>query len=285
MGSGFVARITQLIREMESLRDSRMNFEATTASRVGLLRRGGQPDDLLGRIKTSSITNYCPALALAFLIAAFLGFQSFLPLGTAVKIGADEDYELAKATLCNHGYKLYTEIWNDQPPLVTFIIAKVANHAANPILAPRLLTVGFSVLLLAVTFGFVRALSGGLAASIATAMLIGSPGFLELSCSVMQEILAFASAVTALCVLWIGPRGRYLRTELLAGILFGFALQMKLIGVVYLPIAGLILWLRADPKTMSPRSREAWASLIRQFFRACLVFVPSIMITFIALNV
>src|SRR5579872_2569364 len=71
----------------------------------------------------------------------------------------------------------------------------------------------------------------------------------------------------------------------MAGILFGFALQMKLIGVVYLPLAGLILWFRADAKTMSPRSREAWASLIRQFFRACLVFVPSIMITFIALNV
>jgi len=51
-----------------------------------------------------------------------------LPLRTAVKIGADEDFELSKATLRLHGYQLYTQIWDDQPPLDTFIITQLLTH-------------------------------------------------------------------------------------------------------------------------------------------------------------
>src|SRR5947207_10702057 len=110
---------------------------------------------------------------LALMLAVFVGLQFFLPLRTALKIGADEDYELSKATLCNHGFKLYTQIWNDQPPLVTFIIANVLKHVSHSVLWPRLLTVGFAIVLLTGFFVLVRALSGSLAAGLATAMLIG----------------------------------------------------------------------------------------------------------------
>jgi hypothetical protein len=136
---------------------------------------------------------YISVIGLAGLLTAFAAMQSLIPLGSAIKLGADEDHELPKATLCNHGYKLYTQIWNDQPPLITQIIAAVTKQAPHSVLAPRLFTVGSASLLLAAMFMMVCRVSGLLAAAVAAAMLIGSPGFLELSSSVMQEIPAFAS--------------------------------------------------------------------------------------------
>jgi hypothetical protein len=179
------------------------------------------------------------------LLLAFLSLQIFLPLSTAVRIGADEDFELSKATLCNHGYKLYSEVWNDQPPLHTFLIASILKHVSHSVLGPRLLTVASATLLLAASFILIHAVNGLLAASIATAALMASPGFLELSCSAMLEIPALAPIVVSLCLLFVGPNTKWRRTEIAAGALFGIGLQMKLIGVAYLPLAALIIWLGA----------------------------------------
>ena len=199
------------------------------------------------RLQTAAchnVLNFRSSITLGILLATFIGLQLMLPLRTAIKIGADEDYELSKATLVNHGYKLYSEIWDDQPPLVTFIIAGLLKHFSNSVSAPRLLTVGMGLLLLSAVFTLVREVSGILPAAIGTAMLAASPGFLELSSSVMQEIPALAPVVAALCVLWVGPRNRWRITEIVAGLMLGFGLQMKMIGAAYLPIAGLMLWLR-----------------------------------------
>lgn len=68
------------------------------------------------------------ALALV-LLGAFVYLQTLLPLQTAVQIGADEGFELAKATSCLHGNSLYTEVWNDQPPLHTWIVTVLATRS------------------------------------------------------------------------------------------------------------------------------------------------------------
>lgn len=263
-----------------------MALELTTVPGIRLVQPVCKRQGLFCRIETL-LRAYGSVFTLTVLIAMFLCLQALLPLGTAIKIGADEDYELAKATLCNHGYKLYTEIWNDQPPLVTIIIAALAKHAANPILAARLMTVGFSVVLLIATFALVRALSGLRAAALATALLIGSPGFLELSSSVMQEIPALAPVVVCLGLLWPGPGTQSLWTASLAGAVFGFALQMKLIGVVYLPIVALTLWVRIshqatpDIVSSSPQARTFW---VIQFVKAGLTFGISMVVAFVVLN-
>src|SRR5438874_5356127 len=110
------------------------------------------------------------AICLVLLLTLYFGLESLLPLRTAVQIGGDEGFELAKATLCLKGYKLYSEVWNDQPPLHTAIIttmlelklrfqsanSKISAETSNDkgqnpnsqtqhsALGPRLLTVGFS---------------------------------------------------------------------------------------------------------------------------------------------
>jgi hypothetical protein len=185
-----------------------------------------------------------PVVVLGLMLVAFVGLQCCLPLGTAVKIGADEDYELSKAVLCLNGHHLYTEVWSDQPPLYVSLLTVILKHFSPAVLGPRLLTTASTLLLLGSLFVLVLKTSGRLAAALATGLLIASPGFLELSSSAMQEIPALAPAVAALCVLLVCPAGKWRANVILGGLLFAAALQIKLIGIVYLPIALLILVLR-----------------------------------------
>jgi len=48
------------------------------------------------------------AITLSALLLVFLLLEFFIPLPTSVQIGADEGFELAKATLCLNGHHLYT---------------------------------------------------------------------------------------------------------------------------------------------------------------------------------
>lgn len=193
-----------------------------------------------GRIQSS------PAFPLCLLLLLFVLLQSFLPLGSAVKIGADEGFELSKPILCLHGYKLYTDIWDDQPPLYTFLITEIVRHVSHSILYPRLLTVGFSILLLFSFHFLVRKVSGVLVASVATLIFVASPGFLELSCSCMQEILALAPVIASLSLLLTMRHTKRHRIEIASGILFAVGLQLKLIGLIYFPLLLFSVWLRHD---------------------------------------
>jgi hypothetical protein len=64
------------------------------------------------------------SVALFLVLGAYLFLQWFMPLRTAVQVGGDEGFELAKATLWLKGYKLYEQVWNDQPPLHTWLVTK-----------------------------------------------------------------------------------------------------------------------------------------------------------------
>src|SRR5215208_3232219 len=71
-------------------------------------------------------------------LALFIVLQFFVPLRTAIKIGADEDWELSKAMLALKGYHFYTHVWNDQPLLHTSIITSVLRNFSPTVLGPRL---------------------------------------------------------------------------------------------------------------------------------------------------
>jgi hypothetical protein len=200
-------------------------------------------------------------LALGALLAVFIALQSLLPLATAIKIGADEDFELSKAVLLNHGHKLYTEIWSDQPPLYTFVMAQLIQHVSHSILPARLLSVALAAVLLTSVFFLVRRTNGLLPATLATALLIGSPGFLELTSSSMQEIPALAPVIASLSLLHLAPHTKWRAAELASGLLFAIGLQMKLIGIVYSPLFVLILWLRHRAES-KPLKTCAFSSLV-----------------------
>lgn len=202
---------------------------------------------------------------LAVPLAAFITLQAFLPLRTAVLIGADEGFEVAKATLTLNGYKLYTDIWNDQPPLHTCLLSEVLRHFPSTMLGPRLITSVFAILLLAGVFILCWRFSGSRLATIVTVLLLASPGFLLLGSSCMLEIPALGPTVAALCVLAWGRRDKWPAAEIVAGTLFGIALEVKLISLVLLPMAALLVWIS---HRSSSSSRNVTHSLL--FMSACL---------------
>ena len=129
------------------------------------------------------------AVVLVFLAILLLFglLESSLPIASAIKIGVDEDFELAKSILSIRGYKFYTEVWNDQPPLYVFLLSALVRHGGPGVLLPRLLTVVSSVILITSLYLLTLRLCGILAAALAASMIIASPGFLDLSCSCTQE--------------------------------------------------------------------------------------------------
>jgi hypothetical protein len=150
----------------------------------------------------------------------------------------------------------------------------VVKLGSTRILGPRLLTIGFSTLLVSTFFLLVlnttrrsRAHDNGkwlsspeLIAGIATLLLIASPGFLELSSSCMQEIPALAPIIASISLLLLAHKrktddetgkpeqslapGRETGLAIAsppirmicAALLFSLGLQLKLIGIIYLPI-------------------------------------------------
>src|ERR1043166_3227983 len=94
---------------------------------------------------------------LAGLLLGFLMLELFLPLRTAVIIGADEWCETAKLTELLHGHKFYSEVWNDQPPLHTLVIRQMVRWFGHSILSPRLVSVFCGMVVIASLFVMAQA--------------------------------------------------------------------------------------------------------------------------------
>ncbi len=193
---------------------------------------------------------------------AWILWSIVISVRDAVQIGQDEGFELAKALLMLQGKSLYLDVWNDQPPLHTWMVAWILKHVSGSMLAPRVLTMLFSTWL-ACGLGWLAARRGGWRVGGLTAgLLVLSPGYLELGCSCMLEIPALATAMAALVTLVRastpadqgGDPGIHHQEKRLgsactpanamsAGLLFGTALQIKLTAILLVPPAALAWWL------------------------------------------
>ena len=127
-----------------------------------------------------------------------------LPIKSAFQPGRDEGYELLKGFMCSNGFSLYTDIWNDQPPLHTMLLSGLFKAVGPTLPAARTLAIAFGSLLLYSLLSVVWVRSGRGSALVAGAVLVISPLFLDLSFSVMLEVPAFATAMTAVWFLFRG---------------------------------------------------------------------------------
>jgi 4-amino-4-deoxy-L-arabinose transferase-like glycosyltransferase len=221
-------------------------------------------------------------ITLTALLLTFVGLVLLLPLRTTIQLGGDEGFELAKATLCLKGYKLYVDVWNDQPPLHTFLITQTLKHISPSILGPRLITAGFASLLLMAMFLMSRRINGLAIAALTTGLVIASPGFLTLGASCMLEVPCVSCSIAAMTVLFLGNRWRWRMNEVLTGVLFGAACEIKLIGAVFLPVAATIVWLnQRNEMEGKPRSRlNSWKRLIPSLF----VIGTSMAVSFVVID-
>ena len=203
--------------------------------------------------------------ALDWLVPALFGLVLCLaaPLRTALEFGADEGYELMKAFLVSRGHPLYHEIWNDQPPLHTELVAFLFQVFGPSAYVARLLSVGFAMVLVGTMYRLVRRQSGRVAGLVAVGLLVSSSFFFQLSVSVMLELPAMALAMAAV-VGWtnyLAGKGRW--WLVISGVLFGCALQVKLTAVIFVPALAadyLVRRIRQGWRSNGPRADSLWKS-------------------------
>lgn len=205
-------------------------------------------------------------LPVVLVFALMTGAAMFVPLSTAIELGRDEGFELAKAFLYHQGIPLYSRVWNDQPPLFTGLLHWVFLVTGPSLLAARLLVLGFGLLLLGSLAGAVARRSGRVSAVAATLLLAASPFFLSLSVSVMQEIPAFGLGMASLLVLMIGGGSR--RLAVWAGLLLGCALMVKFTAALLIPAMLMLMALQGSE--WKSRFKTA-AALSTAALAACMV--------------
>jgi 4-amino-4-deoxy-L-arabinose transferase-like glycosyltransferase len=130
---------------------------------------------------------------------------------------------------------LYTEIWNDQPPVHTMILSAAFRVWGPSILTARLVASAFGILLLATFYQLVRQRSSLWCGLVGAFLLLTSPVVLVLSASAMLEVPAIATALLSVWLIrrWCEqPRWWWV---LASGALMGAALQVKLTAAVVAP--------------------------------------------------
>lgn len=155
------------------------------------------PDE--GRSRRAQITEFLPYLAVPL-----VSFILIVGMGTAFRVfqyDTDEGLNLMKAALLARGYSLYSQIWSDQPPVHTYLLAGLFRLTGASAQVARVLTAGFSALLIVSLYDVVRRTSTKRAALLASALLLASAWYLKLSFSVMIGLPSLALAVTSLALL------------------------------------------------------------------------------------
>jgi hypothetical protein len=213
------------------------------------------------------IKNWMPSLILCGVLCLVF---SLLPLGTALEVGGDEGYELAKGFLCAKGFPLYSQIWSDQPPGLSLILGAILHMFPGSILAVRIIAVGFAIVLFTAFFEIIRHISGIWTASIAIFLLMSAPGVILLSVSVMQEIPAFAIFLLSFALLQKWQRTNKLFWLVVSSAVMGIALTIKLTPAIALP--AVFLHLMFGIQTSSKTFKQRLVAAFLWFVGGCLLF-------------
>ncbi len=199
-------------------------------------------------VRPRSLPNLRIPVSLAAAIAALavVAWVSLaLPWWQIYMMDSDEGINLGKAALVAQGVSPYGAMWNDQPPVLTYLLAALQWVFPYDVAAARALILASAGLMVWSLYRICFRAGGHPAAMIGVALLGTSPLFMELSASVMIGLPAVAIAVVALDIASSPIRPMGLR-GLLAGVLMALSLQTKLFTFTALPALLLMGWLHVD---------------------------------------
>lgn len=201
---------------------------------------------------------------LAAVLVGCLYFLLFLPEDSPRAIDEfdrDEGFGLMKSFLVNRGFSLYGDIWSDQPPAYTYLIAGITRLFGETPETARLLTIFLSSALLGSVYEIARREEssffghiGGLSAALSMVM---SLQFVRYSVPVMLTLPSISFVVFAWLLLTKPLPSRARAAS--AGLLFGLGLGVKLIILPVLP-AFLLLLGPGSQRISKLRLRIPWPS-------------------------
>lgn len=171
-----------------------------------------------------------------FLIAGFVLAIRFKPITQTFEFDYDEGFNLMKTLLYSQGFSLYTQIWNDQPPLFTVLLSFWFSLFGHSPFAARFLVLLFSAILLWCFYQIIRRELGTLPALVATFLLFTSWMYIRLSISVMIGIPSLSLAMVAIYLLNLYKEHPRQYLLILSGCFLALSLQTKLFTVFLIPL-------------------------------------------------
>ncbi len=177
----------------------------------------------------------------------------FFPSKEQFEFSTDEGLELMKARLVAKGYSLYTDVWNDQPPVLTYLLVANMKVFGSDVLGARYVVLFFSCVLIWAVSRILRMIWGNAHAIAGALLLLMLPQYLILSVSVMRGLPAIAFAMLSLYALlkWHDTRKYY--WLIISPVLLGLSVFTKLFTGFLAPIflLGLVLfeYTRLENKT------------------------------------
>ena len=165
---------------------------------------------------------------------------------------ADEGINLGKAALVAAGFHPYADMWNDQPPLLTYILAGVQELFPWSLGAARVTILLFACLLLYSVFTVVKESAGTAAAATSVVLLATAPLMWRLSLSVMIGLPAVALAMSACAIVYQRHEAGLVRAAV-AGLVFALSLQTKLFTAAAFPAFLAMAYLSGQEKSRTDR--------------------------------
>ena len=150
-------------------------------------------------------------------------------------IYSDEGFNLIKSMMLMKGYHLYTEIWSDQPPLLTYVLSVLFRYTGFEVRPGRVMILMVTCILIWAVVQFTRQAWGDLPA-IATAILLPLlPSFIGLSAAVLvgQPSICFATLSMFSLAGWHRMRKTYFL--LFSGIALGASIMTKMFTGFLIP--------------------------------------------------
>lgn len=174
-------------------------------------------------------------------VSFFIFTVYFMPIGQVFQFDpSDEGIELIKAILYLDGFPMYTEMWNDQPPFSTAILAFWMEGFGKSIYSARLLTLCYSTILVWSFCQTLRIYLGNFIAIVGTLLLIISCNFLRLSVSVMIGLPSLAMVMLSVFTLALYKQNcdkQYSQLLIyISGAFLAISLQIKLFSAFIVPV-------------------------------------------------
>jgi len=183
------------------------------------------------------------ALLPYMIVAAFaLVILLFFPFRFKFDFDPDEGIQLIKAFLYARGYALQTEIYSDQPPLLTVLLALLFRVLAPKVLVARLTVLAFSCLLLTACALYLKIFHGQMHYLVALLFLITLPRFPQLSVSVMIGLPSMALAMVSLLALGLWHRSGKSGWLLLSALALALSTLTKAFSLILVPILALAIF-------------------------------------------
>lgn len=215
------------------------------------------------------------ALPLLFILFMFL----YYPFRETFEFNYDEGGNVMKALLVARGYPLYSQVWSDQPPLLTYLLAVCIRLFGTDVNAARVVMLLFSTVLMAAAADFLRTGWGGWHALAGFLLIFLLPFYNRLSVSIMIGLPAIAFALLSLLALSYWHLRRDSIWLWLSALALSLSVSTKLFTGFLAPIFALGILLDERSRLGGSASWRAWLrpALLWSMIFATLVFAAAML--------